>query len=206
MTPVLSIITAVSRPWNLGEISRSLESLHGIIPWCWVCVADGTRVESKPPNLNCHIWDSVPIRDRAGGLQKNRGLEHVSSGWVYFLDDDNLLHPGLVPEFLKLLKKHPNATGFVFGCGNPTGTSLQVFPSKNSIGLGRLDLSQFLLLRESLQGVEFPADKYSSDWELFSGYWKRFSETTVFGPPVTWYNALRRSTASRGDTYRTSAM
>ncbi|HLA41691.1 MAG TPA: hypothetical protein VJ417_16930, partial [Candidatus Glassbacteria bacterium] len=54
---------------------------------------------------------------RVGNAQKNRALEHIGNeaeSWVYFLDDDNLIHPKFFPAIAQAIHDGPGRRGFIF--------------------------------------------------------------------------------------------
>jgi glycosyltransferase involved in cell wall biosynthesis len=50
----------------------------------------------------------------SGNSQRNRALDQIKDGWVYFLDDDNILHPQLFPVIKTELHKKQCIKVFIF--------------------------------------------------------------------------------------------
>lgn len=78
------ILTAVYRDQNLGKIAESIRPLHDLFNVVWLPIFD----------TEFGNWHA--------GAKYNRGLDIVKSiteswddsrSWLYFLDDDNLIHP-----------------------------------------------------------------------------------------------------------------
>lgn len=89
----ITIITPVWRPELLQDVARSIPP-----GMRWICVFGGGSFPEGfvlPENAESYV---IP---ETGGLEKrNYALELITSGYVYFLDDDTQLHP----NFLHLKK------------------------------------------------------------------------------------------------------
>ena len=88
----LNIITPCTRLMNLGIMYESIN-----IPesnYRWLVVVDGPKpdpIHQVPPTAELHYhWDK---QSRWGNAQRNRALDLVEKGYVYFLDDDTTIHP-----------------------------------------------------------------------------------------------------------------
>lgn len=185
----LHVITAVSRPDNLRFLQRHLRERLCSLDVCWHCVADTSRVRERPMDLECTSWLTCDQRDRAGGAQKNVGLSQATDGWVYFLDDDNTIHPQFEQAFCRAVEQHPEAVGHVFGQVDGHGRLLRT-ADPGQVRCGGIDLGQFVLRADVLNGLQFAIDVYHSDWLLFAEVWARLRERIDFHEPATFYNAL----------------
>ena len=90
---MLTIITACCRPHNLLTILGSIK-LDKVAKW--IIVYDTTRGRTYPRLFEGN--DKICEYDCAdpgisGNSQRNKGASLVSSGMIYFLDDDNIIHP-----------------------------------------------------------------------------------------------------------------
>jgi hypothetical protein len=88
----ITIITPCSRPENIKKIKESInfEYIHNLI-----IVYDGKCVNKihgfSEPQIKEYIFtDESSIK---GTSQRNHGLSFVNNGYIYFLDDDNFIHP-----------------------------------------------------------------------------------------------------------------
>ena len=90
----LNIITPCSRPQNLKLISESIN-----IPkenYRWIVVFDGLEIPEVPTNSEAYsIKDNLSIY---GNAQRNYALDLITDGYVYFNDDDTIIHPELWDE------------------------------------------------------------------------------------------------------------
>ena len=87
----ITIITPCSRPENIKRLKETL-NFNYILEW--IIVYDSSKV-SKIENFNDPKIKEFLIKERGskkGTAQRNFGITQVKGGYVYFLDDDNILH------------------------------------------------------------------------------------------------------------------
>jgi glycosyltransferase involved in cell wall biosynthesis len=119
---------------------------------------------------------------------RNWAIERIEGGWVYFLDDDNLIHPEFEAAFHEARRLHPKAGWFIFDQVDAEGTLLRRATCPPTVG--HVDLGQAVIRRDVLCGFRFREDRYDADGDLFE-------RLAVAVPPVcvnrqaTYYNALR---------------
>ncbi len=191
---LLNIVTAVSRPENLRFIQRHLTERLPSFEVRWYCVVDTNHGPVLPEDLTCHWNGSSSQRDRAGGAHRNVALDQITDGWVYFLDDDNTIHPQLDHALTSAIAAAPDFVGHVFGQADGAGRPIRQ-PTADTIRCGRVDLGQFALSRDAIGATRFPADIYHSDWLFFEPIWREHRRRIGFGPTATFYNALADSPA-----------
>ena len=195
----LHIITPVSRPQNLVKIAETLISVH---PDHWHCIVDPRRVD-KLPTINKDLPFPVSILmgqnpgEWGNGL-RNEGLERIPADadiWVYFLDDDNAMHPRFREVAEQALNKYPEAKWLIFRQILRNGAVyLSAFtkPIPNCI-----DIGQNLFHRQLIGKIRFPLEPYNAD-----GYFCQ-SLSGIITPihvdePVCYYNYFRNV---ESDTY-----
>ena len=93
----LSIITPCTRPLNLPNIYGSILAMNETNVE-WIIVYDMDDIDERI----LQYQTSVPIKllKEKGGYafgsnQRNVGLDVCDGDWIYFLDDDNIVHPKL---------------------------------------------------------------------------------------------------------------
>jgi hypothetical protein len=112
---LINIITACSRPENLDELRMSIN-----IPkqnYRWIVVFDFPSVDGIDIPYNCEYYLGSHPDSVLGNYQKNVGLDKVTDGWVYFLDDDTTLHQ----DFYKWVSKYPDSDFISFRQKNRLG-------------------------------------------------------------------------------------
>ncbi len=90
---MINIITPCSRPQNLHTISKSIN-----IPkdqYRWIVVFDMEICDTDLIPTNCIFLYHKDPNSISGNAQRNMGIELIEDGYVYFLDDDTILHPAL---------------------------------------------------------------------------------------------------------------
>jgi glycosyltransferase involved in cell wall biosynthesis len=94
----LSIITPCTRPENLPAIYRSILAMKSSEVE-WIIVYDSDKIDERIKQYE----DFVPIiliKQKGGHAygsdQRNKGLELAKGKWIYYLDDDNLVHTRLL--------------------------------------------------------------------------------------------------------------
>ncbi len=143
--PKLAIITACSRPANLPIVSESLKQLDSFFDWQWIIVLDEAKASSNSVGVKPHKLEVAPS-DGEGIAQKNRGIELASHDtWIYFLDDDNIIHPDFGIIASRTIVDHYsdiNAKVFVFKQQMADGSHrLDAGPVK----YGKIDTASFLV-------------------------------------------------------------
>lgn len=186
---MLHIVTPISRPENLEKIHASIRA-HVPIEYRWWCVFDyRVSVPPKPQD-----WQSVAYWGHGGGPrsavgypQRNFVLDQVDTGWLYFLDDDNVIHPRLIRVWLDALQRHPAGLWFIFRQVRPDGRIYlrpHCPPRQNFV-----DMGQSVIHRSVIGKHRFP-EQYGGDGLLFErlGQW---AEVICVDEEATYYNALR---------------
>ena len=120
---MLTIITPCSRPDNLGMLSKSIK-FDKIDKWIIVYDTTKDRTYKKSFEGNSKIIE-VECNDAGdyGNQQRNYGMSLVDDGFIYFLDDDNIVHPADLYQadavfICDILKQNPQCHKFLnaFAC------------------------------------------------------------------------------------------
>ena len=142
MEQKITIITPCSRPENIKTIQQSINFQH----INWIIVYDGKCVnkiqELNHPQIQEHIHtDKDSIK---GTAQRNYALKFVESGFVYFLDDDNIIHP----NFYQLIDIIEPGKFYTFNQQRPKRIA-----GGDNIVIERIDTAMFLLDISLAKGV-----------------------------------------------------
>ena len=174
---MLTVITPCSRPGNLTRIREPIPAGYQ-----WVVVVDGEDESVVPKGLGAEV--RYLKGGRWGNRQRTFGLAFARERYVYFLDDDNILHPHL-PKLLGRL----DGEVAMFCQANPDGT--------RRLGVGwrpgeLCDTAQFLVPRYIAIRYQWPGDHRAADVMYFteihqkhSDRFRRINETAAY------YNFLR---------------
>lgn len=157
---MINIITACSRPENLQALYESLQGLT-----CkWYIILD----DCKEFNLSTHFNSTVKLivkqskkKGKWAGSLKNEALEMISFGWVYVLDDDNILHPAFKNLIWHYIDVYHYKDAFVFNLLLPDGKLM--IANYSSIKVYHINQAQFILKRELIGETRYDLDKYEDD-------------------------------------------
>jgi len=187
---MLTIITPCARPENLPQLENSIE-FDKIKMWIIVHDTkngDFTKRYNNPKILE--IGHPTPAGGCAGHAQRNKGLERVIEGHIYFLDDDTVLHP----SFWKIFPLMDNDDRFyTFDqqrwdefVSVPGGTFKGDVPK-----VTKIDSAQYVVPRYMCG--EFIETDYRADGFFIENVDKFFPGSHVYIPVVAaYYNFLRR--------------
>jgi len=172
---MINIITACSRPENLYKIYDSLKPFLDKITW-WIIY----DLETKPMFPDEWIKEFIFIEHFIGNPQKNYALNLIEKDWCYFLDDDNLLHPDLVPEIEKV-----ESQGVLFK-QQLNGWIRDIDPRETFI-----DQAQYILKRE-LIGNERYEMKYTADGAFIEKIYNQNKDKFLrIEKVLSYYNYLK---------------
>ncbi len=189
----LNIVTPVSRPYFLPYIEQDFIKHFKEIRPTWYCIFDvGFRVAPlpiKPINVGC--WESNIRPNGYGGGARNIALDKIKEGWIFFLDDDNTIHPDFESVFLGALKDYPDGEWFVFEQVLPDGRTYLKATDKPRIG--RIDMGQCVVKRQAIGNLRMAIDRYDADGYFYEALAKTVKPIAIPKPAV-FYNALRYDT------------
>lgn len=100
----LSIVTPTIRPLNLPAVYASiLEMNNSKIEW--IILFDkgkrDERIKKYESFVPIIIDDTINRGNAPASNHRNKGLDLSRGKWIYFLDDDTIIHPNLLNEIKK---------------------------------------------------------------------------------------------------------
>lgn len=173
----LTIITPCSRPKNLHRMHKSIP--QGVR---WIIVFDMDRCDIKIPNAEHYFY-----KEHAYGYpQTNFALDMIKDGYVYFLDDDNTVHPDLIDnirgvdnDFIHFLqqrcerkKTHPK---YIIG---------------SEVRGGKIDKGGVLLKRTLIGDIRFRTDIYAADGYFIEDCYKKATSPLFIDKVLSYHNKL----------------
>jgi len=103
MVTKLSIITPCSRPYNLPTIYQSILDLN-TDNIEWIVIFDGeidNRILQYKKNINIILLNKFREGENSyASSLRNEGLKYANGDYIYFLDDDNIIHHKLYKKLL----------------------------------------------------------------------------------------------------------
>ena len=190
--PILTVITACSRPANLPGVQSSLRQLDSTFEVRWVVVMDANVASRNQVTVEPTVLVSEPT-DCEGIRQKNKGIELTDKdSWVYFLDDDNTIHPNFAKTANAAIYNYQDKMVFVFQQQNKDG-SHRLFAGP--VEFGKIDVGSFLIHASAIGETRFKpfpgarADDFVFISEVYAKARSTFQFITEY---ATYHNGLFR--------------
>lgn len=193
----LSIITATTRLNNIVSIFETVSPGIRFFNLRWLVIIDGSKCNGS---INIQFPRFVEIRtlgsSSLGYDQKNIGIDLATKpGWVFFLDDDNLIHPQFFNAMHKNIVAFPSAKGFIFQQqfiwppGDKKVQTRQV--GKDKVKVCQIDQAQFLLHTDILDNVRYET-MYAGDGKFIENIFRNRSKDFVFiNEVLSYYNWMK---------------
>ena len=175
----LHVLTACTRPDNLGLLARSI-----------------TEATAGAPGLNVHwhVGFDPDGRHAGGQVVKNRLLDSIPASdthddWAVILDDDTLMHFALPARLYELACAKPDARAFVFTNCHKDGT-VWLRAAADNVKMGSIDAGQVVFSTFIASGARIP-DMYEGDGYFFEKILRGRGDVVFVDEPLAIYNALR---------------
>jgi len=167
----MTIITPCYRIKNLQTI---FESLNFDYIEEWIIVYDGDKIIKNPyifkDNSKISEYVCYNINSNYGNCQRNYGMDSIKNRdtYIYFLDDDNIIHKNLY-----LLLKNLNYDNIFI-------ITFDQFPILlgNNIEIGKIDTAMFLIHYELCKDVRWNIEISHADF--------LFIQTCFYNNPNKW--------------------
>lgn len=168
MNNILTFITVSSRQYNISKILESIKSQKSeelIIKWNIIFDFEEYLLENslKSQLISESSWITykhIPDeRNSIGGgnYGKNILINEIQDGWIYQLDDDNILYPNFIQEFLQLLTSHAQVNLFCFWQLNRYEPK-----TKEDLKVGITDTAMYIFHKNITTNIEYPV-QYGGD-------------------------------------------
>jgi len=189
MNKKIVLITPATRPQNLKIIFKSIN-------WNyisrWIIVYD-KKIIHKNPFLfkkNKNITELINLNSRSirGSGQRNMALkyldeEKIDNSYIYFLDDDNIIHP----NFYKVCKKFKNKKIYTFN----QQVKIRYIRKGNKIKLNFIDTAMFVLDYDLAKKVRWRMQIYETDYYFIKTCLKKNNNKYVYiNETGCYYNYL----------------
>ncbi len=212
---MLYIVTPLSRPENLEKIAASIKEIYKIDPlYRWYVVLDKKLTFEeikqvkiiKKYNKNFSIIYSPYSNSFVGHSHRNEFLNKIFSqkgllyqhwshsklaDWVYFLDDDTLLHPSFLDEIISNLDYTKSA--IIFDQENKDGT-IRLRADIDKVKVCHIDMGQYVVnLTKLPEDLRFKEDDYCADGIFIEELFNKVGpeQFLVINKTLSTYNKLR---------------
>lgn len=189
----------------ITPFSRTIPNLEGILTSInpsattmvdWIIIAQHDLYEkalnwsdnTKKENLNIQVVKGETPSSYYGNSYRNQGIEiaiNSSQSWVYFLDDDNAMHPHFW-QFLDEADSHEKDLIF-FSQVFPDG---QIRLRPENIGVGGIDTAMILVRSNAIKDIRWKVDHYTADG-MFAEDLAKINQYVRLENPLSFYNFLR---------------
>jgi hypothetical protein len=179
----LNIITPCSRPENLIKISESINIPKESYRWIIVFDYEQPIDEKLIPKIGeCYYHKNN--ESTSGNSQRNFALNLVEKGYVYFNDDDTLLHPDLWSNI-----KDISDVDFISFMQNNKDGSLRIMG--NNINVGHIDSHNFIVNYNIIGDTLWDIKKYDADGYFAVECYQKSKNKLWIDKVLSVYNLLR---------------
>jgi hypothetical protein len=192
----INIITRCSRPNNLLEVSKSVFNTDkfNVI---WHLIFDTNVIKEinvelllHLQSLNTKIKFEQSIQGDHGHQMVNHCIDDIQDGWVYMLDDDNILHSDFYDRIDDIIENNTDKRGIIFnqkiGGIDFTGQDIR-FCSPENVKVSKIDMAQFLLRRDFIGDRRIVLGQYVGDGIFIESIYKENTEEFIFINEILCY-------------------
>lgn len=180
---MLTIITPCCRPENLPKI---YESIHFESIDKWIIIYDTTKGRTYTHIYNNHpkiIEVDCSDPGVTGNPQRNLGISMVKDGFLFFLDDDNIMHP----DFWTILPTLKEEYFYTWDQENAL--------KGDKIELLHTDTSMFIVPKKICKNLKWkPDERWFADYLYIKTIYDNYPSQHKYIPKVLcYYNKLRQN-------------
>lgn len=213
----IHIITRCTRTRNLKRVQESVEDNETKINVVWHIVFDTSIIKDIDAELLFSLSNSKGIKlhyvkNTGWGLSSvNDLIQDITindqNSWLYFLDDDNILHEKFYQRIEYYHKEYPDHKGLIFsqyvGGKDFTGLDVREASSEN-VKVQKIDLAQYILHADLFYNHDKTAMKlfssgYRADGEFIEELYNGVArDSFVIIPEILcYYNHLKVESSAR---------
>jgi hypothetical protein len=183
---LLNIITPCNRPQNLKLIEQSINIPDKYYEWIVVFDREKIPTDYYIPQ-KCKTYAYTQNGSVVGHAQRNFALDTIDSGYIYFNDDDTLIHPHLWENVSDILlsSKHDFIS---FDQANKDNTLRLV---GSNIQINHIDSHNFIVKQNICKNIKFYIDKYNADGYFATDCYALSNNPIYISKILSIYNALR---------------
>lgn len=208
----LHIVTPCSRPENIPAIRESIlsqfpnwDSYEKGINWLIIFDDSLDRESPEMENAKSCIRDNFNFSYTYSGIKnsfvghshRNFALDYLieekmETGFVYFLDDDTVLHPDFVKHIFSEADSEKSAV--IFNQAMPDGMTKRLDASLDHVKVCEIDMGMYMVnLRDILPQERFEISEYCGDGIFIESFFERVGRKSFqhIDRTLSIYNKLR---------------
>lgn len=195
----LTLITVSKNQYNIPTVLQSIaEQYISGLEWHIIFDFDAKLMDKNIEELLIkNTWIQYRFmpdkRNSLGGgnYGKDILIKEVTSGWIYQIDDDNILYPNFINEFTNLLVQYPHSNIFCFwqyGRYTPN--------TKIDLRVGIVDTAMYIFQKNISVGVDYPVE-YGGDGRYLETMLKNENTNLhIEKKYLCYYNFIKENTMS----------
>ena len=195
---MINIITPCCRSKNLKQI---YDSINFDFVSSWFIVYDTSKNRSYQKQFEDHpnIFElECSDKSDVGNAQRNLGLKLIKDGFIYFLDDDNIIHPELY-NIIPLLDKNYLYTFNQLRVENGNDEPWVLFNNEggkilygNQVVVKKIDIAQYIFHKDMVDNSKFVLDVYFADGIFISEIYEKNKQKHIYINKVAaYYNKIK---------------
>ena len=208
---VLHIITRCSRLNNIIKVGESLPTKDGKLQVQWHVIFDSTRLKDIDAEILGRLQEEYNAKlyfefSQGGDYlypQMNKIIiDNIQEGWIYSLDDDNILHKHLFDNFEALVGfcEAEKSIGIVFNqhVAGKDFTRVDVrYAKPENMKVRSIDLAQFILHRSVFNDFDFKGG-YDADGKFIERVYESNPDGFLFIDKIlSHYNYLQKPSKAK---------
>jgi hypothetical protein len=152
---MLNIITPCSRQYNIEILHDSID-FDKITKWFIVYDTSNGKTYTKMYEGHPKIIETECSGGISGNPQRNFALDLVEDGFVYFLDDDNIIHSNFWSIAVSLDEK------YFYTFDQLRDSNGNILHGNKLLG-GHIDTAMFIVHKNHIKDIKWKNDKYDAD-------------------------------------------
>lgn len=183
----LNIVTPCSRINDLKKIEESIGLITNMDVIWHICF-DNDIIPNIPPILiNHRLYNTKSVGfEISGNKQRNLILKNITDGFIFFLDDDNIIHP----NFNNLLSGITEGENYIFSQVFKNGV-IRFKPHQKCIYPKKIDSAQLLVSASHLTDKTiWPVNVYPAE-AFFAKYINDIFPFIFIDEVGSYYNYLK---------------
>lgn len=199
---ILNIITRCTRLDNIHKVKESIFNTKKFdIKW-WV-LFDTSNIKQIDGDVLSMLQECDAnfkfINGNVGDYGHNlinKTIDQIDSGFIYVLDDDNILHENFYDRISDIIDENPDKTGFIFNqkVDGKDFTKLDIrLASPENTKVQSIDMGQFLLKRNLIGDSRIPFGIYMGDGMFIEKLFNENKDSFLFIDEILcYYNFLEK--------------